>query len=322
MKAVVITKYGGPEVLKVQNVDTLRPGENEMLIKIKAACLSKASAMMRSGTPKYARLFLGLRRPKHPIPGSGFAGVVIQAGRNVKGFKTGDAVFGETTVNFGTNAEYIKVSEKDIVLPMPDFLSFEEAAVMCDGPITSLNFLTNLANVRNGQKVLINGASGSLGVAAVQLAKYMGAEVTGVCSGKNVELVKSLGADHVIDYKQDDYTKGKERYDVIFDTVGKSSFKDAKRVLKDDGLFMSPVLNNNVLLPMLGNKFRSKKAKFDATGLKPADEIKKMLHQLLGIVGKGNFNFVIERRYGIDDVAQAHAYLDTGHKRGNIVMSI
>lgn len=323
MKAVYVTRYGGPEVLQVKEVATPTPNENEILIKVRAACLSTASAMMRSGTPKYARLFLGLKRPKHPIPGSGFAGVVVQTGSNVRGFEIGDAVFGETTVSFGTNAEYVCVPADGIVLPMPEELSFEEAAVMCDGPITSLNFLKNLADVQAGQKVLINGASGSLGVAAVQIAKSMGAEVTGVCSTNNVELIKSLGADYVIDYRKEDFTKGDKQYDVIFDTVGKSCFKKTQKVLTAKGIFMSPVLSGKIMIPMMGNGLRGgKKAKFDATGLKPSPVIKELLRELQSIMSKHQYNMVIDRRYAMEQVSEAHEYIDSGHKRGNIVMSI
>lgn len=323
MKAAIVTRYGGPEVLEIHDVAKPMPKDNEVLIKIRAACLSTASAMMRSGTPKYARLFLGLKRPKHPIPGSGFAGVVTAVGSNVTGFEPGDAVLGETTVSFGTNAEYVCVPADGVILPMPEYLSFEEAAVLCDGPLTSMNFLKNLANVQPGQKVLINGASGSLGVAAVQIAKRMGAEVTGVCSTANVALVRSLGADHVIDYCKEDFTRRTGRYDVIYDTVGKSCFKKATNVMTDKGIFMSPVLSKKVLLPMMTNFMHGgKKAKFDATGMKSAKELKELLKEVLQVISKGGYNMVVERRYSLEQISEAHRYLDTGHKRGNIVLSI
>lgn len=323
MKAIVCTAYGGPEVLQVQDIDVPIPKEGEILVKVHASCLSTASAMMRSGTPKYARLFLGLRRPKKPIPGSGYAGTVAMVGSNVNGFEVGDAVYGHTAANFGTNAEYVCVPADGIVLPLPDHLSFEEASVICDGPVTSLNFLKNLANLQPGQKVLINGASGSLGVAAVQIAKYMGAEVTGVCSTANVELVKSLGADYVIDYKKEDFTKGSKQYDVVYDTIGKSSFSETENILTKDGLYMSPVLSGKLMLQMMMNKFRGgKNAKFDASGLKPVAEIKKMMQDLHAIMGNETYNSVIERRYTMNEIADAHRYIDSGRKRGNIVLSV
>ncbi len=324
MKAAVIQQYGGPEVLEVQEVETPTPKDNEVLIKVHAACLSRASAMMRTGKPRFARLFLGWKRPKHPIPGTGFAGVVVATGKEVKGFEIGDGVFGETATSFGTNAEYVSMPVNGTLLPMPDHLSFEEAAVMCDGPVTSYNFLKNLANVQPGQKVLINGASGSLGVAAVQIAKYMGAEVTGVCSTANVSLVRSLGADHVIDYTQEEFTEGKGQYDVVYDTVGLSCFRKAKKVMTKQGLYLSPVLNAKIILPMLTNWMRKggQKAKFDATGLRPTKEVQVMIAALLEMMKVTNYNMVLERRYNLEQIREAHEYIDTGRKRGNIVLSI
>lgn len=323
MKAVFVTRYGGPEVLEVKDAARPQPKENELLIKIHASGLSTASAMMRTGTPRFARLFLGLKRPKRPIPGSGFAGLVAGKGANVTGYEIGDAVFGHTAAIFGTNAEYVCVPADGIVMPLPDFLSFEEASIMSDGPVTSYNFLKNLAKVQPGQKVLINGASGSLGVAAVQIAKRMGAEVTGVCSAANVDLVCSLGADHVIDYKQQDFSKGDQQYDVVYDTIGKSSMGEAKHVLTPDGIYMSPVLTLAMLKQMLLNPFRGgRKTKFDATGIKPVKDFKQMIGDLLQMMNTGTFNAVIERRYSMEQVVDAHRYIDSGHKRGNIVLSM
>lgn len=322
MKAIVVSQYGGPEVLSVQEVATPTPKDNEVLIKVQASCLTRASAMMRSGTPRFARLFLGFGRPKYPITGSCFAGVVAEVGSGVDSFEVGDAVFGETAATFGTNAEYVCVAADGIILPMPDYLSFEEAAVICDGPVTSMNFLKRLGHVQAGQKVLINGASGSLGVAAVQIAKHMGAEVTGVCSTNNVALVKSLGADHVINYKEEDFTQAGKQYDVIYDTVGTSCFRKCKNILTEKGMFLSPVLNMKVVLPMLGNWMRSKKVKFDATGLKQAKEVKGFIKEVLAMMSKGDYDMVLERRYVMEEVQEAHRYIDSGRKRGNIVLSI
>lgn len=322
MKAAVITKYGAPEVLQVQDIAIPVVKENELLIKVHAASLTTAEGMMRSGTPKMARLFLGLNKPKNNIAGACFAGVVAAMGSNVQGYELGDAVYGEAGMTFGTNAEYVAVKADGVVLPMPDHLSFEEAAIMCDGVLTSMNFLNNIGQVKAGQKVLINGASGSQGVAAVQLAKYIGAEVTGVCSGKNVELVKSLGADYVIDYRTEDFTTLGKKYDVIYDTIGKRKFSDAKRVLTDKGIFMSPVLNGNVLLPMLGNMFRAKKAKFDATGMNEAKKLSKMLREVTELISKKDYNYVIEQRFALADIVNAHQLIDSGRKRGNIVLSL
>lgn len=323
MKAVFVTNYGGPEVLEVKETARPVPKENEILVKVRAASITTADSMMRSGTPRLARLFIGINRPKKPIIGTGFAGVVVETGNGVTGFETGKAVFGLTGMNFAANAEYVCIPTSGVVLPMPDYLSFEAAAVMYDGPTTSLNFLKNLAGLQAGQKVLVNGASGSLGVAAVQIAKHMGAEVTAVCSTANISLVKSLGADHVIDYKEVDFTKGSIQYDVIYDTVGKSSFTKAKKVLTDNGTYMSPVLDFKLMMQMMANGLRGgKKAKFDATGMKPVQEFKSMIEDLKEIFKAGKYNMVIENRYTMEQIVDAHRYIDSGRKRGNVVMSI
>lgn len=323
MKAVFSTGYGAPDVLEVREADIPQPKDNELLIKVHAASITTADTMMRSGTPKFARIFMGWSKPKHPIIGTGFAGTVAGTGNAVKGFEKGDAVFGETGVTFGANAEYVCVPADGIVLPMPDYLSFEEAAVMCDGPLTSMNFLKDIAEIEAGTKVLINGASGSLGVAAIQIAKHYGAEVTAVCSGANAQLVRSLGADEVIDYTREDFTGSNVKYDVVYDTVGKSCYGKAAKVLKEDGIYMSPVLSHKILIPMLTNRLRKgPKAKFDATGLNKPWELKAKLKKLLLMMAEGRYNAVIERRYAMEQIADAHRYIDTGRKRGNLVLSV
>lgn len=323
MKAVFCTAYGSPDVLKVRETVMPNPKDNELLIKVHAASITTADTMMRSGTPRFARLFLGWGKPKHPIMGTGFAGTVVKVGKEVKGFEKGDPVFGETGITFGANAEYVCVPADGIVLPMPHYLSFEEAAVMCDGPLTSMNFLKDIADIEAGTKVLINGASGSLGVAAIQIAKHSGAEVTAVCSTANIDLVKSLGADHVIDYTENEFTEGDLEYDVVYDTVGKSCYGKAAKVLKKSGVYMSPVLNYKILIPMLTNRLRKgPKAKFDATGLNKPWELKAKLKKLLLMMAEGKYNAVIERRYAMEQIADAHGYIDTGRKRGNVVLSV
>ncbi|MCG2589903.1 NAD(P)-dependent alcohol dehydrogenase [Rhodohalobacter sulfatireducens] len=199
MKAMITTSYGSPDVFKLENVAKPVPTPNQMLIKIHASSVTKADTMMRTGKPFIGRLFTGLRKPKHSIWGTGFAGVVEAIGSEVTQFKVGHQVFGESLDTMGTYAEYIAISENGIVAHLPENLSFEEAAGMCDGGITSLNFLVNLGKIKSGQNVLINGASGSLGTAAIQIVKHFGAAVTGVCSSRNINMVKKLGADHVID---------------------------------------------------------------------------------------------------------------------------
>ena len=323
MKAIVATGYGAPDVLKLQQVDKPKPRENEVLVKVHASSATTADGMMRTGKPYFARLMTGLTKPKHPIPGTGFAGIVETVGENVIAFKPGDRVFGETTLGFSTNAEFVAVPENGVILPMPENMSYAEGATYGDGHVTSMNFLKEIANVKPGQKVLINGASGSLGTAAVQLAKYFGAEVTGVTSTRNVGLVKSLGVNHVIDYTKKDFTKVNETYDLVFDTIGKSSFPKSKKILTDSGLYISPVLKFSLLLQMMRTSFfGKKKAKFSATGLRSDAELKSLLNELLEIFKEGRLKTVIDRQYPLEKVAEAHTYIASGHKKGNVVIIV
>jgi NADPH:quinone reductase-like Zn-dependent oxidoreductase len=323
MKAIVATGYGAPDVLKLQQVEKPQPKENEVLVKVHASSATTADGMMRTGKPYFGRLMTGLTKPKHAIPGTGFAGVVETVGKNVTSFKTGDRVFGETTLGFSTNAEFVAVPENGVILPMPENMSFAEGATYGDGHVTSLNFLKEIAQIKPGQKVLINGASGSLGTAAVQLAKFFGAEVIGVTSTRNVGLVKSLGADHVIDYTKKDFTKVNETYDVIFDTVGKSSFSKSKKILSESGLYVSPVLKFSLLLQMTRTSvFGKKKAKFAATGLRSDAELKSMINELVEIFKEGRLKTVIDRQYPLEKVAEAHTYIASGHKKGNVVIVV
>ena len=323
MKAIICTRYGSPDVLKVLEVAKPAPGANEVLVKINVASVTAADTMMRKGVPLYARLFLGLMRPRRPIPGTGFAGVIEALGKEVKQFKVGDRVFGETGVNFGANAEYVCVPETGVIGKLPETMSDEEAAPICDGPLTSLSFLKDVGKIREGQKVLVNGAAGSLGSAAVQIARHFGAEVTGVCSTSNLELVKSLGADKVIDYTKTDLTQAEDTYDIIFDTVGKSSFPRCKGLLRGNRVYLSSVLKLPLLFQMIWtSRAGRKKAKFSATGLRPVEELRGLLKELESLYKKGKLKTVIDRRYPLELATEAHRYVETGHKRGNVVLTI
>ncbi|MFB6318380.1 NAD(P)-dependent alcohol dehydrogenase [Saccharicrinis sp. FJH54] len=323
MKAIVATGYGSPAVLQLQNVAKPFAGNNEVLVKIYATTATTADGMMRTGKPYFGRLMTGLLKPKHPIPGTGFSGVVEATGDQVTAFKTGDRVFGETTLGFSTNAEYVSVPETGVILTMPDNMSFAEAAAYCDGHLTSFSFLKEVAKIKPGQSVLINGASGSLGTAAVQLAKYLGAEVVGVTSTKNTGLVKSLGADMVLDYTKVDFTEIRRKFDVVFDTVGKSSFKKSRKVLKEGGVYVSPVLKLSLLLQMLKTSISGKqKAKFSASGMKKDHELKTLLSELSEIFRDGKLKTVIDRQFPLEKVAMAHEYIAKGHKRGNVIIMV
>lgn len=322
MKAMITTSYGSPDVFKLENVAKPVPTSNQVLIKIYASAVTKADTMMRTGSPFIGRLFTGIRKPKHAIWGTGFAGVIESIGSEVTLFKVGQKVFGESIDTMGAYAEYITVPENGIIAHLPKNLNFEEAAGICDGGITSLNFLVNLGNIKAGQKVLINGASGSLGTAAIQIAKHYGAEVTGVCSSNNRDLVKKIGADHVIDYTLQDFTLSESSYDLIYDTVGTRSYKECSKALTEQGIYLSPVLGMRLIANMvLTAIFGKKKAKFSATGALPLQETKRLMDQLLEIVEVGDMKPVIDRAYPLEQLAQSHRYVDAGHKKGNVVLN-
>ena len=322
MKAIFVTNYGSPDVLQLQETEKPTPKGDEVLVKVSAASVTAADSMMRRGTPRYARLFLGLMRPSKPIPGSGFAGVVEAVGETAKRYKIGDAVFGETGVGFSANAEYVCMSEEGVLAIKPAELTFAQAAAICDGALTSWNFLNRIANIQPGQKVLVNGASGSLGSAAIQIAKTLGAEVTGVCGPSNQAMVKSLGADKVIDYTQQNFSRSHQQYDIIYDTVGKVSFSHCKAALRENGVYLSPVLSLRLLLQMIWtSNFGAKKARFSATGILPIPVLRALLSEVMEAIKVGDILPVIDRRYPLEQTAAAHRYVDTGHKKGNIVLA-
>jgi NADPH:quinone reductase-like Zn-dependent oxidoreductase len=322
MKAIVQTKYGPPEVLQLQEVEKPVPKENEVLIKIHATTVTAVDCTFRQGSPFIGRFFAGLTRPKNPIPGTEFAGEIEAVGVDVKRFKEGDQVFG-TSVGNGAHAEYMCLPEEGATLAIkPVNMTYEEAAVI-DGALTALPFLRDRANIQSGQKVLINGASGSVGTAAVQVARYFGAEVTGVCSTTNLELVKSLGADQVIDYTQEDFAESGQTYDVIFDAVGKTSFSRCKGSLRQTGIFLEAALTPVILPQMLWtSKIGGKKAMIAFTGLMPASERTKNLVFLKELIEAGEIKAVIDRRYPLEQIAEAHRYVETGHKKGNVVITV
>ncbi|QJD81999.1 NAD(P)-dependent alcohol dehydrogenase [Cohnella herbarum] len=320
MKAVLCTQYGSPDVLQLQEVEKPTAKDNEILIRIHAAVVGPSDCAFRKADTFMIRLVFGLTKPRNPRQGVEFAGEVEAVGSVVKLFKKGDRVFGMSPNQFGAHAEYICLPEGKTVAIQPANATYEDAAAVCDGGLTALTFLRDLANVRSGQQVLINGASGAVGAYAVQLAKYYGAEVTGVCSTANVQLVKSLGADKVVDYTKEDFTRIGQVYDVIFDAVGKSSFSRSKGSLKPNGVYLNTVLTMGILLRMLWTTVTGgKRAKFTTAGLK---QNKANFDFLKELVEAGKIKAVIDRRYSLDQISEAHRYVDTGRKKGNVVITL
>jgi NADPH:quinone reductase-like Zn-dependent oxidoreductase len=322
MKAIVYEQYGSPDVLQLKEVAQPSPKTHEVLIKVHATAVTAADIMMRTGKPAIGRLYLGIKAPKRTILGFEFAGDVVAVGSSVTLFKIGDKVFGGTTT-LGCYAEYVCVSEQDVLTTMPENLSYEAAAPVTGSAITVLNFLKGKANVQPNQKVLINGASGGVGTYAVQIAKYLGAEVTAVCSTGNIDLVKSLGADHVIDYTQADFTKNGVQYDVIFDTVSKRTFSECKNALTPKGVFMPTVFNGTLFFQLMWTSIiGGKKVKSSSTGLLPAKERIIYLMEIKELLKTGKIKTIMDAHYPLSQMAAAHAYVEKGHKKGNLVITV
>lgn len=317
MKAAVYTQYGPPEVLQVTDVPKPIPKKNEMLVKIKATAVNSGDWRLRKADPYAVRFIFGLTKPRIHILGTVFSGEVEAIGEGVKNFKVGDSVFGHTDMTLGSYAQYKCIPENGSVAIKPSEISHVQAAVIPFGAVTALHFLKK-ANVNPGQKVIIIGASGAVGSAAVQLAKSFGAIVTGVCSTANVELVKSIGADNVIDYTKQDFTQSEGMFDVIFDTVNTMSVPNALKVLAQNGVMMLSAAGMSEMFQALW---------FSATGNRriltgvithtAADII--FLKQL---VETGRFKPIIDRTYPIEKIAEAHAYVEKGHKKGNVAIEV
>jgi len=323
MKAVLVTKYGGPEVLRVDEVPTPLPKENEVLIKIHAAAVNNTDPVFRKGEPVISRIFTGLLKPKHAIPGDVLAGEVVEIGKKVANFNVGDRVYGYTTDTLGAHAEYICLSDDSAVTIIPEGVSYEEAAGIVDGGHTALVFLRDKGKVGKNQKVLVYGASGSVGTAAVQLAINYGAEVTGVCSASNIELIKSLGVKRAIDYTKIDFTQENIKYDIIFDTVAKKSFSQCKNVLAENGAYLTTFPTLGVLLKgLFQTKRKGKRELFAAAGMKPANEKIENLQYISQLLKDEKIKTIISKRYTMNDVSKAHEHVETGHKVGNVIIAL
>ena len=319
MKAIVYTKFGSPDVLELKEVAKPTPKDNEVLIRIVATTVAAEDPGIR------ARPGLnGILKPKKSILGFYLAGEVEAVGKDVKRFKKSDKVYGNTGLGLlGTYAEYICMPEEGALAMKPANITYEEAAALPNGALTALPFLRDKGNIQSGQKVLIIGASGAVGTIAVQLAKYFGADVTGVCSTTNLEMVKSLGADKVIDYTKEDFTKNGQTYDIIFDTVGKTPFSHCKGSLTENGIYLTTVPSPATMLQMLWTSMTGgKKVGIAATGLRPSNEKTKELIFLNGLIETGKIKAVIDRSYPLEQIAEAHKYVEAGHKKGNVVITI
>lgn len=316
MKAIVYTKFGPPEVLQLKEVGKPTPKDHEVLVRIYAGTVTIEEPSWRSSPG-----FNGFLKPGNPVLGEEFAGEIEAVGREVKRFKTGDPVFGIDA--FGAHAEYKCISEDKALVIKPANMTYEQAAAIPNGALTALPFLRDKGDIRSGQNVLVYGASGSVGTAAVQLAKVFGAHVTGVCSAANLAMVQSLGADMVIDYTTEDFTQNGETYDIIFDTVGKLSFSRCKDSLGPDGVYLTTVPTLDILPHLLRpGKREGKKAKFMAAGLRsPALKIKDLLF-IKELIEAGKLKAVIDRCYPLEELAEAHRYVEGKHKKGNVVITV
>jgi NADPH:quinone reductase-like Zn-dependent oxidoreductase len=312
VRAVVRDRYGPPEVLHIGEVERPAPEDDEVLVRVHATTVNRTDCGWRSGSPFFVRYFTGIRRPKWRILGMEFAGEVEAVGSSVTEFRVDDRVFGVT--GHGANAEFVGIRASRALTRMPTGMSFEEAAAICDGACIALSCLRN-ADLREGRSLVVYGASGSVGTAAVQLARHFGAHVTAVCDTKTLELVRSLGADEVIDYMREDFTKNGKTYDVIFDAVGKHSYRRCRRALAPDGIFVETDLGFMWHVPLLA--LTSKRVTLGV-----AKYTKEDVALLKELVEAGEYRAVIDRVYPLEDVVEATKYVETGQKTGNVVLTV
>lgn len=319
MKAAVNSVYGPPEVIQIKEVPKPIPKDNEVLIKIHATTVNRTDCGFRK--PGYLIIYLigGFRKPKNTILGNELSGVIESVGKNVKSFKVGDKVFGLSTYKFGAHAEYLCVPENGSIASMPKNMSFEEAAAVCDGLMLGMNLVRTI-DFSKSPKILVNGASGSIGTACVQLAHAFGAEITAVCQKQHFDLLESLGADVLIDYLEEDFTKVAKEYDFVLDAVGKSSFFKCRHLLKPKGVYISTelgYLSQNVFLALITPLFGGKKVKFPI----PTDSQKDIM-QFKEWIESGKYKAVIDKIYPLEQIVEATKYVETGMKTGNVVINI
>ena len=319
MKAAIYSQYGRPEVVRLAEIEKPVAKDNEVLIKVSTSTVNRTDCGFRSANYFIVRFWSGLIRPRNPVLGCEFAGVIEAIGKNVTLFKPGDKVFGYNDTKFGGHAEYMTMAEDDSLTTLPENISFNEAAAITEGAHYALCDI-RAAKISAGQQILINGATGAIGSAAVQLIKHLGAGVTAVCDTKNTELVKSLGAEVVIDYLKQDFTQLNARFDVVFDAVGKSSFRKCLPLLKKRGIYMSTELgfmSQNPFLALITPLFSGKKLLFPMPVIS-----KKDVEFLKELVANGRFRPVIDRTYPLEQIVEAYRYVETGMKTGNVIITI
>ena len=315
MKAAIYTSYGEPEVVNLMDLPKPTAKDHEVVVKVNAATVTSGDWRMRAGVPFAIRIYNGLFKLKRTVLGHEFSGVVDRVGAQVTRFKVGDPVFGTTGEGAGAHAEFVAVPADGIIALKPDAIPDEKAAALPVGALTALYFLRQ-ADVRKGQKVLIYGASGSVGTYAVQLAKHFGGEVTAVCSGANVEWVRSLGAGKVIDYQKEDFTQKKDSYDVVFDAVGKASFRKSQNALKPRGIYLTVAMDLNLIFQSILTSL-TKRYKLISTVSKPTLDDFRII---IDLAEQGSLSPVIDRTYRLSEIQQAHRHAETGHKKGNLVL--
>ena len=316
-KAIVYEKYGSPEVLNIREVNKPSVTDDQVLVKVHAASIQQTDTNFRSGTPFLARVISGLLKPKNQILGCDYSGTIEATGKNINKYNVGDEVYGLLDKRTGTHAEYISVSMNEIS-QKPKNLNFVEAASVGVAGTMALQFLRDHGEIHEGQKVLINGASGGIGTFAVQIAKYFNTEVTGVCSTANLEMVKSIGADHVIDYTQENFTERVNEYDIIFDAVKKSTFANCKNVLTPKGIYLTTEFGPSIMLQMRMNSNPNGKRVVGALlNVDPQD-----LVVLTELIEAGKVKPVIDRMYPLEEIADAHRYVENGHAKGKVIMKI
>ncbi len=317
MRAVVFDRYGPPEVLRLAEVKRPVPKENEVLVKVRATTVNRTDTGIRQGEPFFSRFISGFPQPRWKILGTELAGEVEAAGPAVTEFTAGDQVFGVNAWRFGAHAEFVCMRESAALADKPTGMSFEEAAAVCDGAILALGCLRP-AELRKGKTILVYGASGSIGTAGVQLAKYFGADVTAVCDTKNIDTVRSLGADQVIDYTQEDFTTNGQTYDVIFDAVGKHSFRRSKGSLNRGGMYLATDHLQNLALALWTSRIGDKRVVFPI----PPRYTKKDVLFLKQLIEAGKYRAVIDRCYPLDQVIDATRYVEKEQKTGNVVLTV